>query len=164
MKKQRPTIPIFEWRVAINLEATRDIQNQVGTPAYGCECEDCQKWKSCFKDVLPENIQHELKRIGVEIENPTDLYQFQEDTEGSNIRVVYHAVGKILSGPNQWKNDSSLGDMLMYHTVRESPYTSIVVFPQNQSFDASPILNNQSAGELIRIDFRLLIPSSYSSV
>ena len=160
MKKQRPTIPISEWKLAINLETTRDIQNQEGTPAHGCECEWCLAWKAVYKELLPEALQEQLLRVGIELENPTDLYQFEKNENSSAVRVVYHAVGKILSGPNQWKYNE-LGKVLMYQTIRENPYLSLIVFPQSHSFDASPELRDEKSGELIRIDFRLNIPSSY---
>ena len=158
MKKQRPTIPIADWKLAIHLEATREIQNQKVVPAYNCDCEWCFNWRCCLKVVLPKELRQQLTRIGVELEHPTDLYQFQSDHGGASIRVVYHAVGKILEGPNQWKS-TDIGEMLMYSTIRETPYLSLVVFPQSQFHDISPVLSNTSAGELVRIDFRLVIPS-----
>jgi len=34
--KRRPTIPFFEWRIAVHLERTKEIQNISGMPApYG---------------------------------------------------------------------------------------------------------------------------------
>ena len=157
MKKQRPTIPIAKWKLATHLEATREIQNQKGVPAYGCDCEWCFNWKNCLKVVLPEELQEQLTRVGVELDHPTDLYKFEGDESGSSIRVVYHAVGKILEGPRQWKS-TDVGEILIYSTIRKQPYLSLVVFPQSHSHDQAPILNNKSAGELIRIDLRLVIP------
>ena len=162
MKKQRPTIPVSEWKLATHLEATRDLQNQEGTPAHGCECEWCLNWKSVYKELLPKELQEQLLRVGIQLENPTDLYKFESNENGSAIRVVYHAVGKILSGPNQWQNHE-IGKTLMYQTIREEPCLSLVVFPQSQSFDASPVFEDKEAGDLIRIDFRINVPSSYVS-
>ena len=161
MKKQRPTIPVCEWKLAIHLEATRDIQNQEGTPAHGCECEWCVIWKSCYEEILPEELRSQLSRVGIKLENPTDLYQYDSKENGASIRVVYHAVGKILSGPNQWKQNE-IGEILMYQEIREEPYLSLVVFPQNQSFDPAPTLKDDTTGDLIRIDFRLTMPSTYN--
>ena len=158
MKTQRPTIPIAEWKVATHLEAKREIQNQKGVPAYCCDCEWSFNWKHSLKVVLPEELQLQLARVGVELDHPTDLYQIERDESGSSIRVVYHAVGKIVEGPSQWKS-TDIGEMLMYSTIRRQPYLSLVVFPQNQSKDQAPVLNNKSAGELIRIDLRLVIPN-----
>lgn len=159
MKKLRPTIPISEWRVSVHLEETRKIQNQPGTPTYKCDCEWCQKWKSCF-EVLPEKIKNELLRVGIELEHPTDLYKYQENDKGKYIRVVYHAVGKILNGPNQWRDGLGEGKALTYHTIRDKPLVSLVVFPQSQSFDESPVFENKAEGDLLRIDFRLCLPAS----
>ncbi|WP_444892137.1 hypothetical protein ACJJIE_14405 [Microbulbifer sp. TRSA001] len=158
MKKQRPTIPIAGWKLATHLEATREIQNQKGVPAYGCDCEWCFNWKHCLKVILPEDLRGHLTRVGLELDHPTDLYKYESDEGGTSIRVVYHAVGKILEGPNQWKS-TDLGEMLMYSTIRENPYLSLVVFPQSQSHDESPVLKNTSASELVRIDLRLVIPN-----
>ncbi|HAS8156417.1 hypothetical protein [Vibrio vulnificus] len=158
MKKQRPTIPIAEWKLATHLEATREIQNQKGVPAYGCDCEWCFKWKRSLTVLLPKDLQEQLTRAGVELAHPTDLYKFDSDKSGACIRVVYHAVGKILEGPNQWTSTST-GEILMYSTIREQPYLSLVVFPQSQSYDKCPVLKNTSSGDLVRIDFRLVIPN-----
>lgn len=156
MKKQRPTIPISEWKISVHLAATREIQNQKGMPAYACECEWCANWKQCLFDVLPKEIIEQLARIGVQLEHPTDLYEFDSSKNGTSIRVVYHAVGKILSGPNQWVNND-MGKMLMYHSISKQPYLSLVVLPQSQYFGQAPALTNSAAGDLLRIDFRLEI-------
>ncbi|GAA78354.1 hypothetical protein P20495_0845 [Pseudoalteromonas sp. BSi20495] len=47
----------------------------------------------------------------------------------------------------------------MYHTVRKEPFLSLVVFPQCKSFDEAPTLKNTAAGDLVRIDIRLEIPT-----
>ncbi|QYK14925.1 hypothetical protein K0I63_09810 [Shewanella rhizosphaerae] len=49
----------------------------------------------------------------------------------------------------------------MYKEVRDTPYASIVVFPQSQSHDHAPSYKDSSAGDLIRLDLRLLMPSQY---
>jgi len=156
VKKQRPTIPLFEWTLAVDLEATRNIQNQEGTPAYNCDCQWCSKWLVIAAKILPEDIQKQLIRIGVDINHPTDLYEFKDSESFNSLRIVFHCVGKILSGPNQWKKEE-LGDMLMYKTVRDQPFSSLVVYPQKQSIDPTPVLDGEN-GELIRLDFRLDVP------
>lgn len=157
MKKQRPTIPIAEWKVATHLQATREIQNQPGVSAYNCDCEWCVAWQQCFRQVLPKALQLQLTRVGVKLSHPTDLYLFDKDTENASLRVVYHAVGKILEGPNVWKSCEEM-DMLMYSILSEQPYVSMVVIPQCQTHGTAPVLPSNSDGELIRIDFRLQIP------
>lgn len=158
MKKHRPTIPLFEWKLAIDLESTREIQNQKGKLPDACDCEWCHKWKHCFVDILPEGLQEQLARIGVVLDKPTDLYKFKDNESGVSIRVVYHAVGNVLSGPNQWES-TDIGEMLMYRIIRDEPYLSLVVLPQNQALGKAPTLRDSSAGKLICIDFRFEIPN-----
>ena len=158
MKKQRPTIPLFEWKLAVDLEATRSIQNQEGTPAYQCDCYWCSKWKDIAKDLLPENTLNQLIRIGIDIDHPTELYEFREAEGYNSLCVVYHSVGEILSGPAPWKQDSNLGNVMMYKTVREKPFTSLLIYPQKQLSDPVPRFEGKE-GELVRIDFRLDVPA-----
>ncbi len=160
MKKQRQTIPLSKWKVAVHLEATRHIQNQKGNPAYRCKCEWCINWKLHCKDILPEELQVQLNRVGVELGNPTDLYKYDEDESGSYIRIVYHVVGNILNGPNTWVNND-MSEVLMYQTIRKSPYLSIILFSQKQYHGYAPTVEEPVAGNLQRIDFRLLIPKNH---
>ncbi|MFA0790755.1 hypothetical protein ACCI51_09380 [Microbulbifer echini] len=160
MKKLRPTIPVHEWKLSINLKATREIQNQSGNPAFDCNCQSCMDWRSSFKEFFPTELLGQLQRVGIDLEHPTDLYQYNETNDGSSLRIVYHAVGKILEGPNQWTKNE-MGDVLMYREVRQTPYVSIVVFPQSQSYDHAPVLENTASGDLVRLDLRLLMPSKY---
>ena len=160
MKKQRPTISISEWKLAVHLEATSKVQRDPLNPAFQCGCVECIGWLSCYEEILPVEVIRELKRVGIDLEYPTDLYKYKKSEAGSFIRVVYHVVGKILEGPNQWI-DGRDGRSLCYQTMNETPFLSIVVFPQKQSFDHSPEFKPGLDGELIRIDLRLLLPSKY---
>ncbi|PLR59064.1 hypothetical protein CYU11_03355 [Vibrio parahaemolyticus] len=108
--------------------------------------------------MLPKDLREQLTRAGVELVHPTDLYKFDSDKSGASIRVVYHAVGKILEGPNQWISTST-GKILTYSIIREQPYLSLVVLPQSQSYDKAPVLKNTSSSDLVRIDFRLVLPN-----
>lgn len=159
MKNLRPTIPIADWTLAVHLEATREIQNQEGVPAHGCCCEWCSKWRSCCGKLLPLGLIEQFDRVGVDLAHPTDLYKYEDDADGSCIRVAYHAVGKILSGKNVWV-DSDRGRTLCYSTLREKPFLSMVVYPQSKLYDPAPILEDAAAGDLLRIDLRLFIPNT----
>ncbi|MFK8067366.1 MAG: hypothetical protein AB8D52_03895 [Gammaproteobacteria bacterium] len=119
MKKQRPTIPIYEWKVAVHLEASRKIQNQKGTPANGCDCKWCKSWRANYKELLPDDLQEQLLRVGIQLDHPTDLYKFENNEECFSFRVIFHFVGKFISGPNQWKNNE-MGKMLMYRNVKKN--------------------------------------------
>ena len=159
-KNLRPTIPVSEWRIATHLDATKGIQNQVGTPAYNCECKWCRIWSECNSEILPAELKSQLQRFGIEPTNPTDLYSFNTSPDSASIRIVYHVVGKVLSGPSSWSEHPEIGALLQYKELRKSPYLSMVVFPQKDSVDqSSPEYQNTGNGELIRLDFRLNIPS-----
>lgn len=160
MKNLRPTIPVQEWKLAVHLEATRGVQNQAGNPAYGCECKSCKDWRNAFEEFLPNELKSQLKRVGIELEHPTDLYRFDASKEGCHLRIVYHAIGKILEGPNSWSKNED-GDVLMYKEVSDNPNISLVVLPQSQLHDHAPTHKDTSTGDLIRFDFRLLLPSQY---
>lgn len=158
MKRQRPTIPLANWKLAVDIEATRGIQNQKGVPAFECSCEWCSKWKHCYKKLLPIELQTQLERVGIQLEHPTDLYKYENSASGVGIRVTFHAVGRILEGSNQFR-DTEFGEALQYSTIRTDPYISLVVLPQEKSHEASPTLQGSTESELICIDFRLGIPS-----
>ena len=154
MKLQRPTIPLAKWKLATDLQATLTIQNQQGMPAYNCNCQWCIHWRNRYKSVLPTQLRQQLLRIGVDLNHPTDLYKMNNDENSTSIRVIFHAVGKILEGPNPWcQNDSS--QALMYVPIQEQPYVSLVILPQSQSYGAAPILKDLPSSQLICIDLRL---------
>ncbi|WP_330961043.1 hypothetical protein [Photobacterium sp. 53610] len=161
MKKLRPTIPVAEWKLAIHLQATLNLQNQPGVPADGCLCAWCARWKACWRQVLPENLQAQLNRAGVDLTHPTDVYAFGADENEPSIRVIYHAVGKVLDGPNPWQRTET-GKRFMYRTLRQEPHVAFLVYPQRQSDIQAPVLKDRSAGELICFDFRLALPNQVS--
>lgn len=156
-KRLRPTIALADWTLAVHLEATRKIQNQKSVPAYGCDCKWCALWRRSFDSVLPQELKEQLRRVGVDLEHPTDVYEYDVCADGSSIRVLYHAVGKILNGVNVWV-DTELGKTLHYSTLRASPFLSLVVVPQKQVHTSAPVLEDMSAGDLLCIDLRLNIP------
>jgi hypothetical protein len=67
----RPTIPLDLWKTAVDLEATRAIQDQPGTPAYGCQCDQCRYWTKAAANVLPESLFDQFLRIGIAPKRPT---------------------------------------------------------------------------------------------
>lgn len=157
MKNRRPTIPIADWKLAADLKLTREIQNQPGTPTYNCNCTWCQNWRYYSEIIFPEKIQQPIKRIGVAIAKPTELYQYKTNKNGVDVRAIYHAVGKILEGPIHQQH-TDLGKSLFYTTVREQPHLALTILPQSHSQEEAPILKTRSNSELIRIDLRVEIP------
>jgi len=153
----RPTIPLADWRIAIHIEATKTVQNQPGTPAYGCECPQCRNWRLAADEILPPELMGQLRRLGIDPSRPTDLYATTEEDGYLVYRVMYHVVGRLLSGPNIWRD---YGDdrMKMYRPFRSKPWLSLMVLPYRQSYTAGPVLQDKKAGEILQIDFRLDVP------
>jgi hypothetical protein len=157
MKKRRPTIPLFLWKLAVNTESTKQIQNHSSSPAHNCECEWCLLWRNQVEELLPDTIKEQLLRIGIDLNRPSELYKFGQDIDHYSMRVIYHLVGKVLSGPIQ-RIDKDGDKFLTYQTVRKVPYFSLNVIPENQSLEYCPKLNDSSAGDVIIVDFRLDVP------
>jgi hypothetical protein len=155
----RPTIPLARWRIAVDLEATRRVQNQPGLPAVGCQCQWCASWSSIWSSVFPGELHKQLERLRVDIAHPADLYAFEEVSGGAYCRVIYHVVGKLLSGPVAWREDPVLGRTLVYHAVEAASNSlGLVVVPSTQTFDSLPQVKDASVGELLQVDFRLYVP------
>lgn len=156
--KLRPTISLDEWKIATHLEASRRVQQHPDAPATGCECLCCRNWRLLANATLPEEIKQQLLRFGIEIERPSDAYAFEQDSEGAHCRIVYHAVGKILSGPVVVIEDPKFGRTVNYREVRAHPHLlSLAVLPSRQTFDQGPGLDDSSAGDLLQFDFRLYV-------
>jgi hypothetical protein len=153
----RPTIPLSDWRLAIDLDATRSIKRQSGHPADGCACEQCLRWRRASKTAFPKSIAEQLHRIGVEPGQVTDLYVTEESKELVSFRVMYHVAGKILSGPKPWHDtNDELGVMHYYKVVQESPtYVSLRVSTAKQSYQFAPNVPAGSTSDVLCLDFRL---------
>jgi hypothetical protein len=154
----RPTIPISEWKIAVNLAATQAIQHQPGVPAYNCTCHWCKNWALSASSILPSELKMQLERIGVQITFPNELYAFQEEECGAHCRVVYHVVGKLLSGPEVWRQDEALGETLVYRELRSSPALSLAIYPHHLRGGPAPAFSGGVQGKLLQIDFRLFVP------
>jgi hypothetical protein len=162
MKKRRPTIPFSNWMLAVDLEGTRKIQNQKGTPAYNCDCDLCKEWKLAYKKIIPENLFEEFARIGIDLQSPTDLYGSSSGNEEREIRVTFHFIGKILSGLNGATHDDSFDyDGFPYEVVRDKPYFSVRVIPQHEAYVSSPKCEVKGNSRILCIDMRLGYPAEY---
>jgi len=76
-----------------------------------------------------------------------------------NCRVIFHVVGRLLSGPVAWRDDAALGRSLVYHALSgPSGELLLVVVPSSQTFEARPQVEGLAGGELLQIDFRLCVP------
>ncbi len=162
----RPTIPLSHWRIAMDLEATKQAQNQDGMPAVGCTCSWCLKWSSVWSSAFPSSVREQLIRLQIDVAHPSDFYAYKEVSGGAHCRVIYHVVGKLLSGPGAWREDPVLGsNLLVYHSVDGATSAlALVVVPSSQTFDARPHVEGASSGEILQVDFRLYVSLSPKTV
>ena len=152
----RPTIPLDAWRIAVDLEATRAIQHQPGTPAHGCTCEPCRRWNDIAATVLPASLVDQLRRLGIAPERPTDLYVYHRDADGEHVRITFHVAGRLLSGPAVWSETDTIGAQLHYRALA-LPHQRIglAVYPHPRMDASSPVLPAGCRSELIQIDIRM---------
>jgi hypothetical protein len=156
----RPTIPLDAWRIAVDLDVTRAIQHQCGTPAYACECEQCRHWRAIAARALPASLFHQLCRIGITPTRPTDLYAFHRDDNGEHYRITFHIAGKLLSGPDAWCETERFGSQLRYRELAPSPDNIVIaVFPHHRTRYPAPTLPTTSTSSLIQVDLRMRVPT-----
>lgn len=154
----RPTVPLSDWRLAVDLDATKRIRGQSGHPAEGCECEQCTHWKQAAATAFPPSIAEQLERLGVSLQRPTDLYVTEDSKESLGYRVMYHIAGKILSGPAPWHESLVLGTMHHYHVIQKIPtYVSLRVSTAKESYAFAPAVPASSASDILCLDFRLSV-------
>jgi hypothetical protein len=129
--------------------------------ATNCECDSCRNWRLVWDEILPEKIIHQLSRIGVAANFPSDSYGYGPNDGVESFRVWFHAIGKILSGPNGWIETNISGETILarkYVVLREEPYLSLVIQPCREFVDPPPKLDGIDLKNLIQIDFRLTVP------
>jgi hypothetical protein len=127
-------------------------------PATGCTCEDCTHWAAVAADVLPATLQEQLHRLGIAPEYPTDLYAFEKEEEGVYYRVVYHAIGKLLSGPDVVLPEE-FGLRWNYFELRPAPaWIGIAVLYEGDLHGPVEWFKGSKDGKLVRIDLRLWAP------
>jgi hypothetical protein len=154
----RPTIPLDAWRIAIDLETTRAVQHQRGTPAYKCGCEQCRHWRNIAATALPKPLFSQLRRLGITPERPTDVYSYDRNDDSEEYRITFHVAGKLLSGPDAWRETERLGSLLQYRDVAPAPnYIAIAVFPHKKTRYPAPVLPAASTGLLIQVDIRMRV-------
>jgi len=154
----RPTISLSEWRIAIDLDATRKIRRQTGHPAENCTCADCKIWRSLAPNAFPPPLSKELLRLGVQKDKPTDLYLFGRSEQLLDFRVIFHVVGKILSGPAPWVDSAGEDRIHHYHVVQSEPaWIGLRVCTVRDSFEYAPTLTDATQNHVLCVDFRLQV-------
>ena len=155
----RPTISISSWTLAVDLEATRLIQRLSENPAEGCECQGCVNWRTVGSSVLPTALAQEFRRVGCTIEFPADLHVSDTSERQVVYRIVYFAVGKILSGPGATIESRQGGGVFYnYQCIREKPWLALLIMRQRDCHGYCPVFDRRGNSEAIRLDLRLESP------
>ena len=156
----RPTIPLGPWRLAIDLTASRAVNALEALPARGCSCETCQLWADAYAMHLPERFQHELRRIGIEPGRPSDVYILSNEDTYLGIRVSYHCVGRILSGPAVIRQSPDSGIGRHYEPLPEMPDHISLAVAYQESLSVLPSWADPTMHPLIGVELYVQVPQS----
>ena len=151
--KRRPTIAFAKWRLAVHLAETQKVQGHAAMPAFQCQCELCQSWQVAHLHVIPTETLNELRRLGVQVATPNELYALSSGQREA--RAIYHVVGKVLSGPTATVFDKVLAtETANYELLRTEPWFAVRVTKASESVAPSPSIDDKNAGDVIVIDCR----------
>lgn len=154
----RPTIPLGPWRLAVDLKPSRALNALDTLPARGCECAACRLWADTGVAQLPAGLTSELRRLGVEPDRPSEVYVHSEDDEAVGVRVTYHCVGRVLSGPSIVRDSPAGRAGRNYEPLAEAPArVSIAVSPQ-AALGGPPGWAPPAMQPLIAVDIFVRVP------
>lgn len=155
---RRPTIPFYDWRIALDLEHNQQVQNAPGMPAYQCYCELCLAWPDLVKNLLPLDLLDGLRRLGIAVDQPNDLYAHPKTgDEPRAARVIYHIVGKIISGPPGLIDNRETGHTEQdYQTIRARPFLGLRIVKGKDSWGLTPDFRQSGNSEVLALDLRFL--------
>jgi len=159
----RPTIPFGPWRLAVDLAGTRAVNALDVHPARGCTCEDCRRWAQLHETLLAVSLAEELRRIGIDPARPSDCYSTGETQEQFTLRVTYHCVGRILSGPPEFRQSDPEHTGRHYEPLGDGPGEIALAVAYLESIvPALPEWATPELRPLIAIDLWLSAPQPHA--
>lgn len=166
----RPTIPIADWRLAVDLDATRELLATLPAPECGRRCASCRTWAAGHPTALPAALAGALARLGLAVAAPADLYAsgHADPAHGTlPMRVTYYLVGRILAGPPTFVEDARDGRVRRYSSVGSAPAPEVPHAPTLSVAYARDVGERvggelADAGRVIQVDLRLDVPSTAS--
>jgi hypothetical protein len=155
----RPTIPIGDWRIAVDVAATRTHAATMADPPCGRQCAWCRNWTVAFAAALPAALRQELSRLGLDPARPADLYAYFEPASDTPdlvpTRVTYYASGAVLAGPPVWFEDPRFGATRAYAQPPGAPASlGLSIAPAPDVYADVPAIG----GPWLQVDFRLDVP------
>ena len=156
----RPTIPLADWRIAVDLDATRALLAATPAPVCNRECEWCRNWSVAHETALPTEIAHDLRRLGLDPAKPVDLYAYREpEVPGGPIqtRVRFRVAGRVMRGPSVWIEWEEFGAILHYSPLKSAAGVlepGLAVWRESAA-GAQPRWQARYATSVLEIDFRI---------
>ena len=158
----RPTIPLAEWRLAVDVGATRALTAEADFPTRDCRCDDCGRWAALYREAFPAELLEELQRVGVDPAHPSDVYTLHDDGVDRTLRLTFHVIGRILSGPADWapSGEQSAGRNYVPYSASRHQLGLAVWYESLQSL---PTWASEVSQPLIAIDLWLNLPGEAAS-
>lgn len=154
----RPTIPLADWKLAVNLQQTEAVQRSKDAPAFQCSCEQCSMWRRHLEQLLPAQVLGQLRRLKIDVRHPFDVYEYGRSDQGVQLRVIFTAVGKILSGPASSVAGPD-GSGMNYVALCNDPFVGLRVVTGSDAHNVPSLPPVLEKNHLIEIDFRLHVPA-----
>jgi hypothetical protein len=159
----RPTIPVADWRIALDLDATRVLLDTLPPPECGRTCPWCRNWAAAHAAMLPAALADSLRRLGLDLARPVDVYAYAEPAgSGAPIptRVTFRVAGRLLSGPTAHIQDARLGRVRHYVPV-ESPAGALqpgISVAYGRDVGSLPGPSAADATPEVQVDLRIAVP------
>lgn len=155
----RPTIPLADWRIAVDLEGVRQLRELIPPPPCDWTCPWCRNWARAYASALPDAVVAQVRRLGIDPARPADLYAYEavdQATRRAPTRVTFHTVGRILGGPPS-SSVARLGSVRPYVPLASeahepSPGLSVAY---EKDVAGTPPWADALPGPLVQVDFRL---------
>ena len=154
----RPTIPLGPWRLAVDLEPSRALSALDTLPARGCDCAACRLWADAGVARLPESLRAELRRLGIAPDRPSEVYVHSEDGDAVAVRVTYHCVGRVLSGPAIVRESPGGRAGRHYEALAQAPTELLMAVSPQAAFGGAPAWAPPAMQPLIVIDMFVRVP------
>lgn len=115
-------------------------------------------WRLHLEQLLPAQILGQLRRLKIDVRHPFDAYEYGRSDQGVQLRVIFTAVGKILSGPaSSIVGPDGLG--MNYVALRADPFVSLRVVTGTDAHNVPSQTTVSENNHLIEIDLRLHVPA-----
>ena len=100
MDRKLKEFRLGNYRLAVDIEATRAYYEKNKGPWITCECAGCRNFAQAVKD-LPEAVKEFFGTLGLDPEKPGELCYYQGTEHALSGGGWYHLAGTVLEGSSQ---------------------------------------------------------------